>query len=111
MCRGAMLFVLPVLWVGSAIGGDDAAKSDMQLFQGAWRPVFVRNPEGQLASDEELKAARDRSARARAEVDRLEAEIKKLERMSSSERDALREEIKREVKEDVSASAKEVVGS
>ncbi|MCL6697513.1 hypothetical protein LZ496_01760 [Sphingomonas sp. NSE70-1] len=52
-------------------------------------------------SDEELKAARARSAKARAEVDRLEAEIKKIERMTTSDRDALREQIKREVREDV----------
>lgn len=62
-------------------------------------------------SDEELAAARARSEKARAEVDRLEAEIKKLERMSSSERDALREEIKREVQEDVRDSVTEAVGS
>lgn len=62
-------------------------------------------------SDEELAAARARSEKARAEVDRLEAEIKKLERMSSSERDALREKIKREMQEDVRDSVTEAVGS
>ena len=63
------------------------------------------------ASDDEMKAAQARRVKARAEVERLEVEIKKLERMSSSERDALREQIKREVQEDVSASVKEAVGS
>ena len=63
------------------------------------------------ASDDEVKAAQARRVKARAEVERLEVEIKKLERMSSSEREALREQIKREVQEDVSASVKEAVGS
>lgn len=52
-------------------------------------------------SDDEMKAAQTRRVKARAEVDRLEGEIRKLERMTSSDRDALREQIKREVQEDV----------
>ena len=62
-------------------------------------------------NDDEMKAAEARRVKARAEVERLETEIKKLDRMSSSERDALREQIKREVRDDVNASVKEAVGS
>ena len=41
----------------------------------------------------------------------LEAEIRKLDRASSGDREAIREQIKREVQEDVSASVKDAVGS
>ena len=61
--------------------------------------------------EEAVKAAQARRAKARAEVDRLEAEIRKLDRASNGDREAIREQIKREVQEDVSASVKEAVGS
>lgn len=51
--------------------------------------------------EEAVKAARARREKARAEVDRLEAEIRKLDRATDSDRDAIREQIKREVQEDV----------
>ncbi len=58
MCRHAMLFLLPLGCAGSSFSGEDVAKNDLKSFQGSWQPVLVRNPDGQLASDEELKAAR-----------------------------------------------------
>ena len=61
--------------------------------------------------EEAVKVAQARRAKARAEVDRLEAEIRKLDRASSGDREAIREQIKREVQEDVSASVKDAVGS
>lgn len=58
MCRYAMLLLLSLLCVGSGFSGQDVAKSDLQMFQGSWQPVFIRNPDGQPASAEELKAIR-----------------------------------------------------
>jgi Asp-tRNA(Asn)/Glu-tRNA(Gln) amidotransferase A subunit family amidase len=60
--------------------------------------------------EEAVKAARSRREKARAEVDRLEAEIRKLDRASGSDREAIREQFKREVQEDVSGTMKEAVG-
>ena len=60
--------------------------------------------------EEAVKAAQARRAKARAEVDRLEAEIRKLDRASSGDREAIREQIKREVQEEVSGTVKEAVG-
>ena len=62
------------------------------------------------SSDEEMKAARARREKARANVDRLETQIKNLDRASPSERDALREQIKRDVQEDVRTTVRESVG-
>ena len=61
------------------------------------------------SSDEELDAARARREKARAAVDRLEVQIRSLDRASASERDALREQIRREVQEDVRATVRESV--
>jgi hypothetical protein len=63
------------------------------------------------SSDEELDAAKARREKARAVVDRLEVQIRSLDRASASERDALREQIKREVQEDVRATVRESVRS
>jgi hypothetical protein len=63
------------------------------------------------SNDAELKAARARREKARADVDRLEDQIRKLDQASPSERDALREQIKREVQENVRATVKESVQS
>ena len=60
--------------------------------------------------EEAVKAAQARRAKARADVDRLEAEIRKLDRASSGDREAIREQIKREVQEDISGTVKEAVG-
>ena len=62
------------------------------------------------SSDEEMKAARARREKARANVDRLETQIRNLDRASPSERDALREQIKRDVQEDVRTTVRESVG-
>ncbi len=52
-------------------------------------------------SDEELAAAQTQRNKARADVDRFEAQIRALDRAASGESDATREQIKREVREDV----------
>ena len=62
------------------------------------------------STDEEMKVARARREKARANVDRLETQIKNLDRASPSERDALREQIKRDVQEDVRTTVRESVG-
>jgi hypothetical protein len=51
--------------------------------------------------EEAIKAAQARRAKARAEVERLEVEIRKLDGATANDRDAIREQIKREVQEDV----------
>ena len=61
--------------------------------------------------EEAVKDARARRENARAEVDRLEAQIRKLERASGNEREAIREQIKRDVQKEVSGTMKEAVGS
>ena len=58
MRRCAVLFLLPALCMGSSVWGDDVAKSELQLFQGTWQPVFARNLEGKLTSEEDLKSVR-----------------------------------------------------
>lgn len=62
-------------------------------------------------SDEELAAVQTQRNKARADVDRLESQIRALDRAASGDSDATREQIKREVREDVRASVKEAVGS
>jgi uncharacterized protein (TIGR03067 family) len=49
--------VLPLFWAGH-VAGQDAAKSDLRLFQGTWQAVSIQNPDGQKASAEELGAFR-----------------------------------------------------
>jgi hypothetical protein len=63
------------------------------------------------SSDEEMKAARAQRDKARADIDRLEAQIRSLDRAASSESDARREQIQREVREDIRATVRESVGS
>jgi uncharacterized protein (TIGR03067 family) len=58
MCRFTWLLVLPLVWLTGGVCGQDSAKSDLKQFQGTWQPVFIRNPEGQQATAEELKAVR-----------------------------------------------------
>ena len=62
-------------------------------------------------NDEELAAVQTQRNKARADVDRLESQIRALDRAASGDSDATREQIKREVREDVRASVKEAVGS
>jgi uncharacterized protein with von Willebrand factor type A (vWA) domain len=62
-------------------------------------------------SEEELNAARARREKARAEVDRLEEQLRRIDRASPGDREALREQIKREVQEDIRATVRESVGS
>ena len=59
------------------------------------------------ASDEELKSARDRIADARADIDRVKAQIKKAEQAATIDGEALSEQIRSEVREDVRASLRE----
>jgi hypothetical protein len=63
------------------------------------------------SSDGEVAAARIQRDKARAEVDRLEAQIRGYDRAAASEKNALREQIRREVREDIRASVQESVGS
>ena len=58
---------------------------------------------------DEVREASERRDKARAEVDRLKAEIKGLQRSAQSENRALAEEIKREVREDVKETVREAV--
>lgn len=60
-------------------------------------------------SEEEVKAARDRIADARADIDRVKVQMKSAERAVQTEHDALAEEIRREVREDVRESIREAV--
>lgn len=62
------------------------------------------------ASDEEIQSAQARRTAARAEVERLKDQIEKLDRASDSERQVLREQIKREIQQDVRATVRESVG-
>ena len=61
--------------------------------------------------DEEMQAARARSEQARADVDRLKTEIKRLEKGANRENDALREQIRQEIREDIRASVRDSVRS
>ena len=56
-----------------------------------------------------MQAAQARRDQARADVDRLKAEIRDFERAAQGEHDALREEIRRDVGEDIRASVREAV--
>ncbi|HET9335269.1 MAG TPA: hypothetical protein VFO12_02550 [Sphingomicrobium sp.] len=58
---------------------------------------------------EAMQAAQARRDQARADVDRLKAEIRDFERAAQGEHDALREEIRRDVGEDIRASVREAV--
>jgi uncharacterized protein (TIGR03067 family) len=58
MVRWAWLFVLPLAWLAGGAYSQDVAKGDIQKFQGSWEAAFIRNPEGQKATPEELKAVR-----------------------------------------------------
>jgi hypothetical protein len=51
--------------------------------------------------EEAVREATARRDQARADVDRLKAEIKGLEKAAQGENDALREQIRREIREDV----------
>ena len=62
-------------------------------------------------SEEEIKAARDRIADARADIDRVKARIKTNEQAARTEQDALAEEIRSEVRENVRESVREAVGN
>ena len=53
------------------------------------------------SNDEEMDAARDRIADARADIERLKTEIKGAERAATLEHDALRDQIREEVRESV----------
>jgi hypothetical protein len=62
-------------------------------------------------NEEEMQAASARREEARAEINRLKAEIEQLERTAPSDGDALREQIRREVREDIRDSVRDSVGS
>lgn len=66
-----------------------------------------------IGEDDEraMKAAAARRDQARADIDRLKAEIKDFERAAQSEDDALREEIRREIRAEVRDSVRDAVGN
>src|SRR5262245_39730659 len=59
----------------------------------------------------EVRDAQARRDRAHADVERLKTEIEKLEQTANSDSDAMREQIQREVREDVRQTVKEAVGN
>lgn len=59
------------------------------------------------ASEEERKAAEARRTQARADVDRLKAEIKRHDQAAMLESEAITEQIRREVREDVRAEIRD----
>ncbi len=62
-------------------------------------------------SDAERQAAAARRDHARADVNRLRSRIESFERAERSGNDALREQIRREIEEDVRASVSNAVGN
>lgn len=61
------------------------------------------------SSAEEIQAAETLADQARADVDRLKAQIERQEGAATSDRDAVREQIHREVREDIRATVREAV--
>lgn len=57
MFRRASLGLAAVACLGISALAQDAAKSDLKLFQGTWQPVFARSPDGEVAPAE-LKTMR-----------------------------------------------------
>ena len=60
-------------------------------------------------SEGEIEAARERIADARADIERVKAQIKSAEQAAKVEHDALREQIQREVRDDVWTAVREAV--
>ncbi|HET9353465.1 MAG TPA: hypothetical protein VFO32_05670 [Sphingomicrobium sp.] len=60
---------------------------------------------------EAMKAASARRDKARADIDRLKAEIKEFERAAQGEDEALREEIRSEIRAEVRDSVRDAVGN
>jgi hypothetical protein len=83
--------------LGEAVGRLVKAKADLAILK-------VRD-----ANDEEIAAAEARSAQARANVDRLKAQIKGQELAARTEHDALAAQIERDVREDIRAQVREEV--
>ena len=61
--------------------------------------------------EEAMKAASARRDKARADIDRLKAEIKEFERAAQGEDEALREEIRSEIRAEVRDSVRDAVGN
>jgi hypothetical protein len=61
------------------------------------------------ASDQEIQAADALADHARADVDRLKAQIEAHEQAAGAQRDALREQIRRDVRENVRDTVREAV--
>ena len=81
----------------SAVGRLVKAETDL---------AFIRARDG---SAEDQRAAEAQSAQARAEVDRLKAEIEHQNKGATIEGEALTEQIQREVREDIRAKIRESV--
>jgi regulator of protease activity HflC (stomatin/prohibitin superfamily) len=63
------------------------------------------------ASTEERQEAEARRAQARADVDRLKAEIKRIDQSAKLENEAISDEVKREIREDIRAEVRDAVGN
>ena len=61
------------------------------------------------ASEEEIRSASALRDQARADIDRLKAEIRSHEQAASLEQNAIREQVRREVRDDIRASVREAV--
>jgi hypothetical protein len=61
--------------------------------------------------EEAMQAAGARRDQARADIDRLKAEIKDFERAAQSENEALREQIRSEIRAEVRDSVRDAVGN
>lgn len=61
------------------------------------------------SSREERKAAEERRDQARADVDRLKAEIKKRDQEAVVDSEAITDQVQREVREDIRAEVREAV--
>jgi uncharacterized protein (TIGR03067 family) len=53
-----LAMLLGPVWTGAGTPADDAAKKDLERFQGSWRAVAVQNFDGQPAPDEDVKHTR-----------------------------------------------------
>lgn len=83
--------------LGEAVGRLVKAKADLAILK-------VRD-----ATDGEIAAAEVRSAQARADVDRLKAQIKGQEQVARAEQDAIVQQVERQVQQDVRAEIREEI--
>ncbi len=54
----SLLILLAPLGIGDATSSDDAAKKELQQFQGSWKAVAIQHPDGRRASEDEVQNTR-----------------------------------------------------